>query len=178
MLTERTPEAHRAVVERFRGLRSAGQFTPPSLQGTIVFPGFDGGAEWGGSAWDPETGLLYVNSNEMAWVLRFVPRTAAKGRDTALSLYQRNCSGCHRADRTGTPPEFPALDRIGQTRTREQISDIIRKGAGRMPGFGHLGDDAVKAVTRLLTSGDDVAVSEDEHNPTAITPALIWHRWI
>ena len=172
MLTERTPEAHRAVVERFRALRSAGQFTPPSLQGTIVFPGFDGGAEWGGSAWDPETGLLYVNSNEMAWVLRLVPRPAAKGRDTALSLYQRNCSGCHRADRTGTPPEFPALDRIGQTRTREQISAIIRKGAGRMPGFGHLGDDAVNAMTGFLMTGDDVAVSGAEHNPAAITPVL------
>ena len=78
----------------------------------------------------------------------------------------------HRADRTGTPPEFPALDRIGQTRTREQISDIIRKGAGRMPGFGHLGDDAVNAMTGFLMTGDDVAVSGAEHNPTAITPVL------
>ena len=34
---------------------------------TIVFPGYDGGAEWGGSAFDPDTGLLYVNANEMAW---------------------------------------------------------------------------------------------------------------
>ena len=56
MLTKRTPEAHRAVVEQFRKLRSQGQWTPPSFEGTIIFPGFDGGAEWGGSAFDPETG--------------------------------------------------------------------------------------------------------------------------
>ena len=72
MLTERTPEAHRTAVEHFKGLRSSGQFVPPSRQGTIIFPGFDGGAEWGGPGFDPTTGLLYVNSNEMAWVLRMI----------------------------------------------------------------------------------------------------------
>ena len=48
MLTTRTPEAHAAVLERFKKLRSAGQFIPPSTDGTIIFPGFDGGGEWGG----------------------------------------------------------------------------------------------------------------------------------
>src|SRR5436190_2273160 len=65
MITERTPEAHVAALERFKKLRSAGQFIPGSREGTIIFPGYDGGAEWGGSAFDPATGLLYVNSNEM-----------------------------------------------------------------------------------------------------------------
>jgi quinoprotein glucose dehydrogenase len=160
------------VLERFRSIRSGGQFTPPSLQGTIVFPGFDGGAEWGGSAWDPETGILYVNSNEMAWILRLVPRAASKGRDTGSSLYQRNCSGCHRPDRKGTPPEFPALDRVGQTRTREHVTEIVRKGAGRMPGFGHLGDGGVNAMVRFIMTGDDLPVSGAEHNPAVIAPAL------
>ena len=39
----------------------------------------DGGAEWGGPAYDPTTGLLYVNANEMAWVLRLVPQKARIG---------------------------------------------------------------------------------------------------
>ncbi len=34
---------------------------------TVVFPGFDGGAEWGGSAVDPATGVLYVNANDIPW---------------------------------------------------------------------------------------------------------------
>jgi quinoprotein glucose dehydrogenase len=74
MLTRRTPEAHAAVLKRFKEVRSGPQFTPPSLEGTVVFPGFDDGAEWGGQAFDPETGLYYVNSNEMPWILRLVPR--------------------------------------------------------------------------------------------------------
>ena len=63
----------------FEKIRSAGQFVPPSFEGTVVFPGFDGAAEWGGAAFDPATGLLYVNSNEMAWILRLVERPKAEG---------------------------------------------------------------------------------------------------
>ena len=64
-MTRRTEAAHAAVLERFKKIRSKGQFEPPSLEGTVVFPGFDGGGEWGGAAFDPDSGLLYVNANEM-----------------------------------------------------------------------------------------------------------------
>ena len=47
-------------------------FTPPSTRGTVLMPGTDGGGEWGGAAFDPETGLLYVNSNEQPWIIRMV----------------------------------------------------------------------------------------------------------
>jgi quinoprotein glucose dehydrogenase len=150
----------------FKKIRSGGQFTPPSLEGTIVFPGFDGGGEWGGATWDPESGLLYVNSNEMAWVLRLVPREASKGRDTGSSLYTRHCAGCHRPDRQGTPPEFPSLIRIGQSRTREQVTGVVSKGAGRMPGFGQLGEAAINAITRYIMTGENLPVTGAEHNAT------------
>jgi quinoprotein glucose dehydrogenase len=74
LLTTRTPEAHRAAVEAFRAFRSDGPFVPLSVGiDTVVFPGFDGGAEWGGSAFDPDTALLYVNANEMAWTGSLAP---------------------------------------------------------------------------------------------------------
>ena len=57
MITNRTPEAHAAVLSEFRKLDSNGMFTPPSLRGTMLFPGTDGGGEWGGAAFDPETAL-------------------------------------------------------------------------------------------------------------------------
>ena len=113
------------------GDRVSGMFTPPSLRGTLLFPGIDGGAEWGGAAFDPETGLLYVNSNEQPWIIRMVTQ------DTK-SLYQNNCAGCHRADRKGAPPTFPSLLNIGERRTRAELTSIIRDGTGRMPGFSHL----------------------------------------
>src|ERR1051325_690908 len=94
MLTTRTPEAHAAVLSALRKLSSKGIFDPPSTQGTIVFPGFDGGGEWGGAAFDPETALLYMNSNEMPWIVRLVPRDGG-------SVYTANCASCHREDLKG-----------------------------------------------------------------------------
>lgn len=61
LLTERMPEAHAWALEQFKGMLSTGPFTPLALgQDTVVFPGFDGGAEWGGSAFDPATARLFV----------------------------------------------------------------------------------------------------------------------
>ena len=80
IVTRRTPEARKAVLKQLRSLRNGGQFTPPSLEGTVLFPGYDGGPEWGGAAFDPETGLYYVNSNEMAWILKLIKLPKKKDR--------------------------------------------------------------------------------------------------
>jgi len=163
MLTRRTPEAHRSVLERFRQIRSNGQFEPPSLEGTIVFPGFDGGGEWGGAAFDPETGLFYVNSNEMAWILRLVEKPPAKATPGGKSIYAANCAGCHRADLRGTPPEFPALTGLAAKYNSSEVRAIIRDGAGRMPGFSSLGSEAIQALTRYLMTGEDLKVEDAHH---------------
>ena len=157
ILTARTPEAHQAVLERFRQVRSAGQFVPPSLQGTVIFPGTDGGAEWGGPAFDPESGTLYVNANEMPFVIRLVERVRAQS-GTGPQLYQQNCSGCHRPDRRGTPPEFPSLVDIGSKLSEEQIATTIHKGAGRMPAFPQLTPEAISAITAFLAKGEEKEV--------------------
>ena len=158
-LTRRTPEAHRAVLERFRAIRSKGQFEPPSLQGTVVYPGFDGGGAWGGASFDPATGLMYVNSNEMALILRLVERrkpAAVSGK----SLYVANCASCHKLDFSGSPPEFPSLAGIGKKYGDSEVLDIVRQGLGRMPGFSRLGGDALRAMTRYVLTGEDMKASE------------------
>src|SRR5204862_2064912 len=71
MLTTRTPEAHAAVLAQFRKL-ATGFFTPPSREGTIIFPGVDGGGEWGGAAFEPRSALLYVTSNELPRIVRLI----------------------------------------------------------------------------------------------------------
>ncbi|HEY7395448.1 MAG TPA: PQQ-binding-like beta-propeller repeat protein, partial [Gemmatimonadaceae bacterium] len=53
MLTRRTPEAHAAALETFRKYKTNGMWDPPNTTGTIIFPGVDGGGEWGGPAFDP-----------------------------------------------------------------------------------------------------------------------------
>ncbi|MDX2180630.1 MAG: PQQ-binding-like beta-propeller repeat protein [Bryobacteraceae bacterium] len=147
------PEAMR---EKFRAVRSGDQFTPPSLEGTVIFPGFDGGGEWGGAAFDPAARRLYVNANEMAWILRIVPRPKARGVARVSEIYAANCAGCHRADRRGTPPEFPSL--VDLKKPVADVESVVRKGAGRMPGYAQLGDDAVTGLSTWLLGGDDATV--------------------
>ena len=160
MLTKRTPEAHAAVLEQFKKIRSAGQFVPPSREGTIVFPGFDGGGEWGGAAFDPESGLLYVNANEMAWVLRLVEARRTGEATGGRSLYLKNCSTCHREDLKGTPPEFPSLVNTSKKLTQPEIQQIVRSGAGRMPGAPQLPQAAVRAIVEYVATGKDTKVAE------------------
>lgn len=151
-LTNRTPEVREAVLKRFRQVRSDGMFTPPSLQGTVIFPGFDGGAEWGGQAFDPETGLLYVNVNEMAWIHRLVKQTELRGRVSGKRLYQRSCAACHLDDLSGAPPAFPAL--ADSEMTRGEFLRIVRGGSERMPAFPHLSDEAAGAIAKFVLEGD------------------------
>lgn len=160
MLTRRTPEAHRAVLEQFRKLRSNGQFEPPSREGTIVFPGFDGGAEWGGAAFDPSSGLLYVNSNEMAWILRLVPRPPRKKQLNGRELYIQECAACHREDMRGTPPEFPALAKLNQKFEASDLRSIIRQGMGRMPAFIRLENESIDAIVEYLLTGKTTVTVE------------------
>ncbi len=152
MLTNRTPEAHQWALARFRELRSEGQFIPFGVgRETVIFPGFDGGAEWGGSAFDPETGLLFVNANDLPWTSSMAESAAgASGRQ----LYLTNCANCHGDDMSGAPPQIPGLVEIAARRTRQQVTTVVREGAGRMPGFPNLAPPDLNALVQYVTSGE------------------------
>jgi quinoprotein glucose dehydrogenase len=153
VLTSRTPEARAWAVKELAGFKNGGQFVPFSLdRQTVVFPGFDGGAEWGGQAFDPETGLYYVNANDLAWTGGLAP---SEETTSGGALYRQNCATCHRDDREGTPPAIASLVDVGGRRSREEISATIQKGAGRMPGFPTLSPEAVTAIVEYLVTGAD-----------------------
>lgn len=166
LLTQRTPEAHKAVLERFKTLRSAGQFIPGSREGTVIFPGYDGGAEWGGSAFDPETGLLYVNSNEMAWILTMVEtRPVSRRVVNGKELYTKECASCHGADLSGAPPEFPSLRRTNDRYTESELATLLFQGSGRMPPFARLGRDGIRAVLNYVIKGEEQEVVTESPSP-------------
>ncbi|HEY1262752.1 MAG TPA: pyrroloquinoline quinone-dependent dehydrogenase [Terriglobales bacterium] len=155
MLTQRTPQAHADALARFRKLRSDGQFVPPSTGGTIIFPGFDGGAEWGGPAFDPESHLLYVNANEMAWILRMEERKPATGKITGKGIYLRECATCHKPNMQGTPPEFPSLVGLSRRFPIEDVYALVSVGGNRMPGFARLGNSGIHAVVEYVYRGEN-----------------------
>jgi len=151
MLTKRTPEAHRWALENFRMFRSAGQFVPLSVgKETIVFPGFDGAAEWGGPALDPQTGIIYVNSNEMAWNAALGEAADETG---TRALYTSQCAVCHHDDLKGAPPDFPSLVAVGSRLTFSQITATVHNGKGRMPGFPNLTPEQTTAIADFLVNG-------------------------
>ena len=69
-----TPEDSKWCQDKIKALRWEGVFTPPSLQGTIVFPGNVGGVNWGSAAYDPQRHIMVANTNRLiAWV-KMIPR--------------------------------------------------------------------------------------------------------
>lgn len=160
MLTTRTPEAHAWAVEHFRTFISQGQFVPLSLdRQTVVFPGFDGGAEWGGSAVDTRTGVLYVNANDLPWTGGLTQNIP--GGSLGASVYQSQCALCHGGDRKGAPPAFPSLVDYGKHLTDAEVTTIIHAGKGRMPSFPNITDARLASLLEYLKTGknDDPALS-------------------
>ena len=99
-ITNISPEANEYVKTIWSKTRAGEQFIPPSTEGTMYFPGFDGGAEWGGASYDRNTGVLYVNANEMPWIQHMVkleldignqpePKTI---KDIGEKIYKNNCA--------------------------------------------------------------------------------------
>jgi quinoprotein glucose dehydrogenase len=163
MLTNRTPEAHRWAAEQFAKFRSAGQFLPlAENQETVVFPGFDGGAEWGGQAFDPETGLFYVNANDIAWTSSMeINKPPATGRE----LYVQQCAVCHRADLGGNEAQAPSLVNVKERLGAERITAIIQNGSGRMPGFPNLTAASRRAIVQYLVEGESKAAGPATPSP-------------
>ena len=165
MLSRRTPEIHQWALDRFRAFRSEGQYVPASLDlETVVFPGFDGGAEWGGQAFDPETGLFYVNSNDLAWTTGLVPQT---GGWSARQLYLNKCALCHGDQLQGSPPTLPALTGLSKRRTRAEVETVIREGGGRMPAYKTLlNKTETQALIDYLMTGRDAKLPGGPPDPT------------
>jgi quinoprotein glucose dehydrogenase len=190
MLSNRTPEIHRWALEQFAKFRSEGQFIPLGLgQETVIFPGFDGGAEWGGSAFDPETGIYYVNANDLAWTSSIVEgrpsgdgRRGGQGGVSSRQLYLTNCAGCHGEDLAGQPPQFPSLLAVRGRLSEQQVVTTIRQGGGRMAAFPNLAAREATAIAQYILNGMSRELE------SAVTPAdpringkyrfTGYHKWL
>jgi len=161
-ITNISQESYDYVSERFQETRSNGQYVPPSIEGTMIFPGFDGGAEWGGAGYDPTTNLLYVNSNEMPWILTMIPLNS-DGATTGKGLYERYCAGCHGLQLEGsTGDNLPALTDIKFRMSKDEVAQQITHGVGFMPSFGFLQEQEISAITNFLF-GDVQVLQENSH---------------
>jgi quinoprotein glucose dehydrogenase len=178
LVTDLSPESGAAVLKRFRELKAHQPFLPPSVEGTIIFPGFDGGAEWGGAAVDPRKGILYVNGNEMPWILTMV-ETKTQGQaplSSGQQIYNQICAACHGINREGDPSRaFPTLVNIRQKLKREEIRQLLETGRGMMPAVAFLSAAQKEAVIGFVlgenadtSSGTSAAASKEEPMSSAL----------
>jgi quinoprotein glucose dehydrogenase len=181
-VTTRTPQAHDEVLLRLKRLRSGGPFVPPSLEGTLIFPGFDGGGEWGGAAVNPRTGILYVNASEIPCIVSMfdVTDSADHSDSHGKRVYSQNCVYCHGVDLKGDPLRvFPPLSDLQKKFTLEEMTEKVRNGKERMPAFGYLSAADIKAVLEYICGLEDRAGAARDAAPSSqstVSPAT-GRRW-
>ena len=157
------------LLETFRKSRNEGPYTPLSKQGSLIFPGLDGGAEWGGAAVDKE-GIMYVNSSEMAWLISL---NEAKDEDASAMLspgaqvYSKYCSSCHGAERKGNAASgFPSLVDVNKKFERQHVISVITGGKGMMPAFKTMSANEQKALVAFLYGEKEASPKkEDKKEP-------------
>lgn len=142
-VSNRTPEVHAELMERYKKIKYRDPFTPPTKEGAWVFPDYDGGGGWGGAAFDVETQVLYVNANEVPSSLTMVEVSHKKQKNVSaaikgLSLYEKHCITCHGQDLKGSGDDFPSLVDLDEKFSKVEVGQMIENGGNRMPAFEYL----------------------------------------
>ncbi len=172
-ITDISPESKEYVANILNEVRTGEPFIPPSLEGTIIFPGFDGGGEWGGAAFDPHSSVLFVNSNTMPWILTMVETDT---KDTVPAhpgkrIYQVSCAVCHGQNFEGNPgSNYPPLENLRERMEQEGALEIINTGKGFMPSFRHLPAEDKNMLMAYLYGepNEDIHMLGIENNVDAV----------
>ncbi|SEP33510.1 PQQ-binding-like beta-propeller repeat protein [Mucilaginibacter sp. OK283] len=163
-VTDRTPEAHKEMLDKYNQVKNRIMFTPPSKQGGWIFPGFDGGGEWGGAAVDIQTNIMYISCSEMPWaqVMIDVPKTTSNGSlaGNGQVVYNKNCIGCHGPQLKGNGSSYPSLVNIGEKYKEDQLSQIIASGRNMMPSFKQITPEDKKALLAFLLKLPDARANK------------------
>jgi quinoprotein glucose dehydrogenase len=147
-------QSHEMTLDRIRAAPNFGPFPAPSLKESIMFPGFDGGMEWGGGAADPD-GIYYVNVNEMPWLLQMIETRHADGSELGDGErdYVLYCGVCHGIELKGNAElKFPSLLDVDKRRTRAEIEQMTRQGRGRMPSYDTMPEEKRNAILDYVLS--------------------------
>jgi len=163
-----------ALVAQLHAARK-GLFQPFGKDDTLLFPGFDGGGEWGGPAVDPD-GILYVNANEMAWLasLSDAPKAADLAQmSPGRRIYSQYCITCHGPERKGLPAGgIPSLAGVGARLTHDDVSSLITTGRRMMYGFPTLSQADKDAVIAYLFGAEQAPAAPGATAEEAAVPRI------
>jgi quinoprotein glucose dehydrogenase len=159
-LAIRSKESNEAANAIWDAYKKGNMYDPPSEQGTINFPGYYGGGEWGGGAIDPSTGVYYINSNNFPWELKLTPNEPSS---PGHNLYKMYCIACHGNELEGSSMfgNVPALINVKDSLSRSEIVMRIKKGKGVMPAYERIGEDNINQIADFLTDQEKDTTATD-----------------
>jgi quinoprotein glucose dehydrogenase len=166
-VTDLNPAASEFVLKQLEEIHPAPMFTPPGLQAKAVLPQFNGGAEWGGAAFDPEHNTVIVNmSNEAEWtsMVPAKPRERLSLNELGKHTYQGVCSFCHG---TSSPinPASPSLQHVRERLTQKEVLELMLTGRGQMPSFASFSELEHRAILAFLfEEGEDEMIETKDLN--------------
>ncbi len=167
--------SYQDIKKRLVSYKTGIMYNPPSQQGTVIFPGYDGGAEWGGTAVDPTTNILYINANEMPWVLAMAAVKDNKiTNETNLQagqrLYTSQCMACHGTQMQGGG-NYPSLIGAEKKYNAKAFNQIVAAGRRMMPSFNHLAESEKNALASFILNEKNI------QKDTFIKPIIADDAW-
>lgn len=164
-ISDRSTEIKNELLTEFYKYRSGNEFIPPSFQGGIIFPGFDGGGEWGGAAVDPKTKIMYISATELPWWTQMIPNPALNKvsgntfKEVGRSVYAKYCISCHGSDLKGDGKAYPSLTGLNKKYNEQQVRQIVDNGRNMMPSFRQIVEgEKAPLMTFLLDLKDKEAI--------------------
>ncbi len=167
-VTDLSTPAREAVLRKLENMQTGDVFLPPGPRPSVVLPQFNGGGEWGGGAFDPETRTLYVNaSNEAEWI-SMIPSTPPESmtrNELGRLIYSTICSACHGFEQVNNPaaPSFASLKTVKERLLKAQALELLETGRNQMPSFAALSSLEKEAVVSFLfgeDAGDTVLLKD------------------
>jgi quinoprotein glucose dehydrogenase len=163
------PEEAESFKRRLLTATNKGVFTPINFSDTVHIPASNGGTLFGGTAAEPHTGAVYIIAHDNPGILRLVHPGdnagrggGARGIPPGQLVYEKNCQGCHGADRLGTEAGVPLVHAAASPANNivagafrfdaDTVRAVVSTGKGRMPAFPHITGMDLESLTMYLTS--------------------------
>ncbi|HEX6224811.1 MAG TPA: PQQ-binding-like beta-propeller repeat protein [Chryseolinea sp.] len=165
------------ILALVKGARTGRPYLPITRETTIVFPGTDGGAQWGGAAVDRGS-IMYVPAKEIPVFTSLIDAPGSSAITSGKKLYRMHCASCHGAelqgDHAGT---YPALIEVSKRLASDQVHQLLMKGRGMMPAFTHIPEQERNVIVSFLLGRKDTTLAVSASARLAPYVHTGYNRW-